>query len=554
MIDNQSVTGVAIYVRVSSEEQAEKGYSIEEQKNVLLSFCNKVGYNVYKVYCDAGISAKDIVHRPGLQELLEDAKSKCFNLVLTWKISRLSRRLKDALEIVDFLDKYNIQYKSYTEPFETNTPSGKLQFQMMSMVAEFERSTIAQNVKFGLEARSRSGFVPGCPGMLGFDWQILPEYKNSTGRRKSKLVINPEEAEIVKLIFEMYADGKGFKAITNHLNKLGYKTKRGGAFTVNAVRYILLNPVYISKVRYDVLRNYNDKRKINKNPNPIIVDGVHERIISQELWDKVQIMYNQKKGRRGKVYSYEYPLTGILRCPECGAGMVIGGTTNILKDGTKKRIPYYVCGNFSSKGSAICHSNSVRAIEANTEVYKRIARVCNNSLFREKIIKQARNMLDGTLNEYKRKLEMCDSQIKSNNQKKEKLFDAYESDIISSEEFVERKKVLDEKVADINSKREELLEEKARAELGNIADEVIEETLTNFKYILENSEKKELKKEMLHMLIKEITVTNDKPKKIDKITLNINNDLIEYLNEKGKSNIKDSPFSFFKKYSIELII
>lgn len=163
-------------------------------------------------------------------------------------------------------------------------------------------------------------------------------------------------------------------------------------------------------------------------------------------------------------------------------------------------------------------------------------------------------MLDGTLNEYKRKLEMCDSQIKSNNQKKEKLFDAYERDIISSEEFVERKKVLDEKVADINSKREELLEEKARSELGNIADEVIEETLTNFKYILENSEKKELKKEMLHMLIKEITVTNDKPKKIDKITLNINNDLIEYLNEKGKSNIKDSPFSFFKKYSIELII
>lgn len=554
MMDNQSVTGVAIYVRVSSEEQAEKGYSIEEQKNVLLSFCNKVGYNVYKVYCDAGISAKDIVHRPGLQELLEDAKSKCFNLVLTWKISRLSRRLKDAIEIVDFLDKYSIQYKSYTEPFETNTPSGKLQFQMMSMVAEFERSTIAQNVKMGHLAKAKKGEWCGGPAMLGYEWEVMEQYKDCTGRRKSKLIINPEEAKIVKLIFEMYADGKGYKAITNHLNKMGYKTKNGCAFSLNGVRDILLNPVYVGKVRYDVRRNWNERRRGNTNPDPIIADGIHEAIISQELWDKVQIMYNQKKGRRGTVFSYEFPLTGILRCPECGAGMVVGGTTNTLKDGTKKRIPYYVCGSFSNKGSAVCHANSVRAIDTNKEVYKRVKMVCTNSLFRDKVIKEARNMLNGTLNNYQRELEMCDSQIKSNNQKKEKLFEAFESDIISSEEFLERKKTLDEKIANINSKREALLEEKARAELGSVADEVIEETLNNFDQVLENSDKKELKKEMLHMLIKEISVTNGKPKEVDKIVLNINNDLIEYLNTKDGSNITDSSFAFFENHSIELII
>ena len=108
---------------------------------------------------------------------------------------------------------------------------------------------------------------------------------------------------------------------------------------------ILTNPVYIGKVRYDVRRNWNEKRRNNINPNPIIAAGKHDAIISDELWEQVQFMLSQKQGKPSRIYDGEYPLTGILRCPECGAGMVISRCVRMNKDGSKNKITYYACGN-----------------------------------------------------------------------------------------------------------------------------------------------------------------------------------------------------------------
>ncbi|WP_270603223.1 recombinase family protein, partial [Clostridium perfringens] len=220
----------------------------------------------------------------------------------------LSRKLADVLKIVELFDKNNVTFKSYSEPFETNTPAGKMQFQMMALIGEFERGTINKK------------------------------------RKETKLVVNEKEAETVRLIFNEYSNGKGYKAITNELNKLGYKTKKGNNFSVGSIKDILTNPVYIGKIRYNVRQDWSEKRRKNINPNPIIVDGLHDAIISEELWDKVQKILESKKGKPARIYDGEYPLTGILRCPVCGAGMVIMRTTNKLKDGTKKRITYYACG------------------------------------------------------------------------------------------------------------------------------------------------------------------------------------------------------------------
>lgn len=90
------------------------------------------------------------------------------------------------------------------------------------------------------------------------------------------------------------------------------------------------------------------------------MDGIHEAIIEEELWNKVQAILSQKSGKPSRLYDGEYFLTGILHCPQCGAGMVISRTTNTLKDGTKKRITYYACGNWKNKGTAVCHSNMIR--------------------------------------------------------------------------------------------------------------------------------------------------------------------------------------------------
>lgn len=326
---------VAIYCRVSTTEQAEEGYSIGEQERVLMDYCDKNGFDIYKTYADKGISGKDIKHRPAIQELLRDASEKRFNLVISWKINRMSRKLTDAIKIVEILEKYGIAYRSYSEPFESDTPAGRMQFQLMALLGEFERNTIAQNVKMGMCAKARSGEWCGGIAPLGYDWVPMKGTEQSV-RRKSRLEVNEEEAETIRKIFELYASGKGYKAIVNHLNKEGYKTKRGNPFSVAQLKGILMNPVYIGKVRFDVRRNWSEKRRQNINPNPIIAEGIHKPIISDELWNRVQGIMKQKSGKPSRIYDGEYPLTGILRCPECGAGMVISRTTNTLKDGTKR--------------------------------------------------------------------------------------------------------------------------------------------------------------------------------------------------------------------------
>ena len=133
---DKKVIRVAIYCRVSTTEQAEEGYSIGEQERLLIEYCDKHGYEVYKTYADKGISGKDIKHRPAMQSMLEDATQKKFDMVISWKINRISRKLADAIKIVDLLETYGITYLSYSEPFETNTPAGKMQFQMMALIGE----------------------------------------------------------------------------------------------------------------------------------------------------------------------------------------------------------------------------------------------------------------------------------------------------------------------------------------------------------------------------------------------------------------------------------
>lgn len=330
---------VAIYCRVSTIEQAEEGYSIGEQETFLRHECEKSGNTVYKVYVDKGISGKNIKDRPALRELLNDAKERKFDSVIVWKINRISRKLKDVLNIVDVFEDNNITFKSATESFDTTTSAGKMQLQMVAMVGEFERGTIAENVKMGMMARAREGRWNGNV-VIGYD---LVQKQDSTNRKRkdTELVVNVKEAEIVQTIFKLYSEGKVYKAITNYLNKFGYKTKRGNPFGVIAVKNILTNPVYIGKIRYNKLQNWSEKRRRNVNPNPIIVDGIHEAIIEQELWDKVQSMLQTSKGKPSRIYDGEFPLTGILKCPQCGAGMVIMRTSRTRKDGTKRRLEYY---------------------------------------------------------------------------------------------------------------------------------------------------------------------------------------------------------------------
>lgn len=534
---------VAIYCRVSTIEQAEEGYSIDEQQRLLMEWCKKMDYTVYKCYSDRGISGKDIKNRPELKQLLNDAEDKQFDMVISWKINRISRKLADVLKIVDVLDQNNITFKSYSEPFETDTPAGKMQFQMMALIGEFERGTIAQNVKMGMCAKAKSG--EWCGGtVLGYDL-VAVESLEGAKRRKTKLTINEKEAETVRFIFNEYGNGKGYKAITNQLNKLGYKTKKGNNFSVGSIKDIITNPVYIGKVRYNVRQNWSEKRRRNINANPIITDGIHEAIISEKLWDKVQAILGNKKGKPSRVHDGEFPLTGILRCPKCGAGMVISRTTNKLADGTKKSISYYACGNWKNKGTAVCNSNSIRVEKANEYVFNKLSELLSNDKMVKTIVSNVNKERIRKVNPAKRELTRIDKELEKLDKKKGKLFEAYEDEIITKEEFQARKDELTERINKLEEEKAPLLVTLSDDIKEELPYEFIKSILENFSKVLKESTSREQQKKLLHMIISEITI--NELRDIDSIKININDNLVNYLSKEEGVSIKGTPSSFILK-------
>lgn len=360
------------YIRVSTEKQV-MGYSIEGQITQIEQYCQFNGYELVDIYADRGISGKSM-NRPELQRMLNDAKNGKLDCVMVYKTNRLARNTSDLLTIVEELHRQNVEFFSLSERMEVKNSTGKLMLQILASFSEFERNTILENIYTGQHQRALEGYYQG----------NLPLGYNNIPDNKKELMINQHEANIVKYIFESYAKGHGYRKIANALNHKGYVTKKGNPFSISAVTYILSNPFYIGKIQFAKYKDWNDKRRKGLNDNPVIAEGKHTPIISQDLWDKVQARKKQvskKPQVHGKGTNL---LTGIIFCEKCGAAYAASNTTNTLKDGTKKRIRYYSCSNFRNKGSKVCSANSVRADVIEKYVMDQILEIVKS----DKVIKQ----------------------------------------------------------------------------------------------------------------------------------------------------------------------
>lgn len=326
---------VAIYCRVSTEEQASDGYSIQAQLQTLRNYANLYNWQVSNEYVDEGISGKNIKGRPAMQRLMADVELNKFDALIVWKISRLSRNMLDTLVMLDKFEENDVKFISYSENFDTGSPIGRLVVQLMASIAEIERNTLSENVKLGIKQRALEG---SWNGGIVFGYDSI----------KKELVINEQEAKVVQLIYEQYLSGKGLKAIANLLNKTGHRTKRNCLFSINGVAQILDNPVYNGKISWLKVEDWDTKRRIGKKPNPILVEGKHRAIISDDLWHLVQA---RRKSRSFKQRQSHEPflLNALLRCPDCGQGMVPSITTYTRKDGSKRKHRYYVCSDFITK-------------------------------------------------------------------------------------------------------------------------------------------------------------------------------------------------------------
>lgn len=493
---------VAIYTRVSTEDQAKEGYSIEVQQEYLLDHAKRLGWEVYKIYTD-DVSGY-ILDRPALKEMLQDAKARKFELIITYKLDRFSRKLKDLLNIVDELEGYGVAYKSATEPFDTMTSAGKLMFQQLGSFAEFERNRIKERVFPGM-----------IKGVQRGNWQgsRYAPYGYHYNKEKKLLELVPEEVDIVKLIYLMYLSNKTSGQITEYLYLKGYKTRSGGKFNSALVCKMLKNQIYLGKLvrnqhHYDTKQPTNTRigyRYVKNDPSKIIVaQGRHQSIICQEDFDLVQKKLRaNRKGVLHRNNVFEYPLTGILYCAKCGYRYQ--GTSNLSNHRTKKRKRWYKCscmGTYHIK----CDSSSVKAEDIEPKVFDIVKKV----LAHKDIIK---GRLDGLVKanmqlnnvDVQRELDQLSASFSDNLAKQSKLNDSYMDNLIGIEIYKDKVSLL----------REE--EKKTKAEIGKCKIRLVEKEqseayLRILKLAIDNFDetKKKIeimeKKETLKLIFKSVEI------------------------------------------------
>ncbi|WP_371068826.1 recombinase family protein [Sediminibacillus sp. JSM 1682029] len=476
-----------IYVRVSTDDQAKEGYSIPAQKDLLNDYASKHNITIIDEYIDEGKSGKSISGRPQMTRLLKDAKHNKFDAVMTYKLDRIARKVRDASEIVDTLASHDVQLISLSESIDTTTLSGKLVYNILSAIAENEREQIVGRVKMGMTQRAKEGKWNGGQ-CLGYD------------SVNKQLVVNKEEAKIVQEIFNLADCGYGYKKIVGIINRKGFKTKRDRDFSIATLKGILDNPMYIGKVRFNQHENWSEKRRQGKNKEPIIVDGEHEPIINEELWDSVQL---KRRGRSYKAVqsSQPYFLSKLIRCPQCGAGMVSGKSK-----GKTKTYRYYVCGNFHNKGASVCSSNSINADLAEAQVLGEIKRIVTDSNFIHQLVQKMNKERECAFEPLIAQKEYIESKIKENEKKinnaVEKLMD--DPDL---KPLIEGKlKELQQEKTSNQLQLEEIEEELANINTKPIDLMALHHLIKNIDEILEKVSGEE-KKELLRMIVEQIEIT-----------------------------------------------
>ena len=205
MKEEKTICG--LYPRVSTEDQSRFGHSLDEQEEKLKQLCNFKDYEIYKVYREEGVSAKD-TNRPKFQEMIEDMKSGKINKIIVYKLDRLTRSIKDLENICTLLEEYNCSLESVAEEINTSTANGKFFIRMLTILAQLEIERTSERTKFGLVGAARKGHLAGRPPI---GYTKLPNSKD--------LVIDEVQADVVRRIFRLYLDGLSVCAICKLFNE-----------------------------------------------------------------------------------------------------------------------------------------------------------------------------------------------------------------------------------------------------------------------------------------------------------------------------------------------
>lgn len=412
-----------IYTRVSTAMQVD-GFSLEAQKEKLRKYAEFQEFTVAGEYSDEGKSGKNIEGRSEFQCMLNDIADGKDNVeyVLVFKLSRFGRNAADVLNSLQLMQDYGVSLICVEDGIDSSKDSGKLMISVLSAVAEIERENILVQTMEGRKQKAREGKWNG--GFAPYGYKLV----------EGELKIAEDEAEIIRIIYDKFIHTTmGANTVARYLNRQGYvkKKRQNGtldAFTAHFVKLVLDNPIYCGKIAFgrrktEKIQGSRNQYHVVKQEEYPVYEGIHEAIISEEDWLLAQEKRKKTGVKNEKVYSMEHQhlLSGILRCPECGAALYGSVNRKRKKDGSFYRdYWYYACKHrLEYDGHKCTYKKQIHQNKINDAVVEVIRHIVKNSQFDVAIKEKLEASVD--LTTYEKEELSVKAQIKQLNVAKERL-------------------------------------------------------------------------------------------------------------------------------------
>lgn len=460
MIMKKEKIKVYTYKRVSTAMQID-GYSLDAQRARMKAYADFNDFEIVGEYEDAGKSGKSIEGRMQFRQMMEDVKSGKDNVsyILVFKLSRFGRNAADVLYTLQVMQDFGVNLICVEDGIDSSKDAGKLMISVLSAVAEIERDNIRVQTMEGRIQKAREGKWNG--GFAPYGYQLV----------NGVLEINEEEAVAIRTIYDQYVNAdigsNGIsKYLENHgIRKIQRQNGKNPLFDAHLVRLILKNPVYCGKIAYgrrktEKVHGTRNEYRLVEQDNFLLVDGLHEAIVSEEVWNAAQV----KLIAQAKKYEHvnkgkderTHLLSGIVKCPICGAGMYGNKSIKYKKDGTKyKDFFYYGCKHRTMQRGHKCdYKKQIREELLDDAVAEVIVKLVSNphfaTMMQEKInMKVDTTAIDQEITNYEKQLRQ-DYCIKS------KLMEEIDNLDPDDRHYIRRKADLDDRLYKMYDKIEEL--------------------------------------------------------------------------------------------------
>jgi site-specific DNA recombinase len=470
---------IATYTRISTDEDRQP-FSLGAQAERLDAYArSQDGWRITRAFSDQASGAT--LEREGLQRALSEASAGVYELLLVYRVDRLSRNVRQLAQLAEDLDRAGVALRSATEPFDTSSAAGRMMLQMLGVFAEFERTTIVERITAGMERAASQG-----------RWVVGRVPYGYVREAKTKLIQPlPAQAEVVRRVFSLYTERQmGAAEIAKRLNAEGHAPATGVPFSARSVIRLLSNPIYTGRIGY----------------KGATYPGLHDPIVEREAFDAAQRILAERGDSQAlkRGHPSEFLLSGLIRCGRCRRAFV--GTS---AHGRTKRYRYYTCSTRYRYGTASCDAERLSGDELEEAVLEQVAEVFADTTLVAEAIAQADAAERRGGEESAQRLAAVRQELAAARRGLDRYFAAFEEGSLSPADCGERIAHLKARIEALESEEASLAQDASEEAQEPVTAEEIAGWARDLRELLENGSAQQ-RKELLRKLVKELKVTGSR--------------------------------------------